>query len=67
MWHTEKDKDLLIETIGKIDKDLQLIRDKGRQTFLENAPMNFSKILHDYSDPNKGFVFWKSMLEESLT
>jgi len=66
MWHTEKNKDLLIETIGKIDKDLQLIRDKGRQTFLENAPMNFSKILHDYSDPNKGFVLWKSMLEERL-
>ncbi|WP_257670804.1 hypothetical protein [Parapedobacter tibetensis] len=47
---------MLIETIGNIDKDLQIIREKGRQTFLENAPENFGRILHDYSDPDKWFV-----------
>lgn len=66
IWHTDKNKNSLIETVGKIDKDLQIIREKGRQAFVENAPKSFSRILHDYADPDKGFVGWKSLLEERL-
>lgn len=67
IWHIEKSKTILIETISKIEKDLQLIREKGRQVFLETEPESFSRILHDYSDPDKGFTLWKGMLEERLT
>jgi len=66
IWHAEKNKAVLIDAMGKIDKDLQIIREKGRQAFLENAPGNFCRILHDYSDSDKGFTLWKAMLEERL-
>jgi hypothetical protein len=29
-------------------------------------PENFSRILHDYSDDQKGFILWKDMPEERL-
>src|SRR5690606_2958192 len=67
IWHTEKDRTMLKAAVAMIDKDLQVIRKKGRQRFLEdNLPANFSRILHDYSDPDRGFILWKAMLEESI-
>jgi hypothetical protein len=39
----------------------------GRQAYLEIAPENFSRIVHDYSEDNRVFVLWKSQLEERLT
>lgn len=67
MWHFDKNLPMLKEKISGIDKDLNLIRNKGRQFFLENHPENFSRIVHDYSDERKGFVIWKDILEERLT
>jgi hypothetical protein len=49
-----------------VDRDLQLIRNKGRQAFLTSPPSNFSKIFHDYTDERKGFMVWKNMLEERV-
>jgi hypothetical protein len=49
-----------------VDRDLQLIRNKGRQTFLANPPSNFSRIVHDYTDERKGFAVWKDILEERV-
>ena len=66
IWHTEKNKSALIDTIKQIDKELNIIREKGRQAYLENNPQNFSRIVHDYSDNNKGFIAWKGQLEERL-
>lgn len=34
--------------------------------FLENAPANFSRILHACSDSEKGFVLWRDLPEERL-
>src|SRR5690606_17234624 len=65
IWHTQKNKAALIEEVKHIDKQLSIIREKGRQAFLENSPENFARILHDYSDNKKGFVIWKSGLEET--
>lgn len=67
IWHTDKIKNILIDTINKIDKELNIIREKGRQAYLETNPQNFSRIVHDYSDINKGFTIWKGQLEEQLT
>lgn len=67
IWHLEKSKSVLIDTIKQIDKELNIIKEKGRQVYLETNPQNFSRIVHDYSDSNKGFTIWKGQLEERLS
>ena len=64
--HFENNVKSLSETLKLIDKDLNTIRNKGRQIFLENPSQNFSRIVHDYTDEKKGFINWKDMLEEQL-
>ncbi|MBN4081735.1 DEAD/DEAH box helicase [bacterium AH-315-C07] len=66
IWHIDKNKQMLPNKLRIIDKDLNLIRNKGRQMFLENQPESFSRLIHDYSDEQKGFVVWKGILEERL-
>jgi hypothetical protein len=52
--------------VKEIDRQLNVIRNKGRQAFIDTNPENFSRILHDYSDEKKGFVLWKDLLEEQI-
>lgn len=66
IWHVEKNKSTLRNTLKQIDEDLGVIRLKGRQVFLENAPLNFSRILHGYTNSTKGVILWRDMLEERL-
>ena len=66
LWHMEKDKTQLKSQLKTIDEHLSIIRNKGRQTFLDTKQENFSRILHDYSDTQKGFVIWKDLLEERI-
>ena len=66
LWHIEKDKTQLKSQLKTINEYLSIIRNNGRQTFLETKPENFSRILHDYSDTKKGFVIWKDLLEERI-
>jgi len=66
IWHVEKNRQELRVQLRRIDQQLSLIRNEGRQAFLESQPMNFSRILHDYADEQKGFVLWKDLLQERL-
>ncbi|MEO8148514.1 MAG: DEAD/DEAH box helicase family protein [Bacteroidia bacterium] len=66
LWHTEKNKQALINKVKEIDQQLSLIRGKGRQVFLESQPENFGRLLHDYTDEKKGFIIWKDLLEERI-
>ena len=66
IWHIEKDRQELRNQLNAIDKQLNIIRNDGRQAFLESQPQNFNRILHDYSEEQKGFVLWKDLLQESL-
>jgi len=66
LWHFHKSSSLLPSKLKEIDAHLQIIRNQGRQSFLDSKPENFSRILHDYSNAQKGFVLWKDMLEERL-
>jgi hypothetical protein len=66
IWHIPKNINSLESKLKGIDRDISLIRTKGRQVFLENSPKNFSRIIHDYSDERKGFILWKGLLEETL-
>ena len=65
IWHFNKDFSIH-HKLNEIDKQLNIIRNKGRQAFLDTQPENFSRILHDYSDERKGFIIWKDLLEERL-
>jgi superfamily II DNA or RNA helicase len=67
IWHTNKSKTAILEAVKQIDKELNIIKEKGRQAYLETNPQNFSRIVHDYSDNNKGFIIWKGQLEERLS
>lgn len=67
MWYFDTDKRKLPVMLKLMDEDLNTIRNKGRQSFLENAPVNFSRVHHDYSDDRRGFIIWKDSLEERLT
>ena len=66
LWHFDKDQPSLLQNLEIIDKQLNIIRNKGRQEFLKNPSDNFSRIIHDYSDERKGFIIWKDQLKERL-
>lgn len=66
IWYFTKDKTLLKSKLNEIDHQLNVIRSKGKLSFLENPPSNFNRILHDYTDDNKGFILWKDTLREHL-
>lgn len=66
IWHIERNITLLKNTLKKIDHSINVIRNDGRQVFLESQPQIFTRILHDYTDERKGFVIWKDLLEEVL-
>jgi len=66
IWHVVKNKQELKEQLKNIDRQLSLIRNEGRQAFLESRPLNFSRIVHDYTDERKGFIIWKDLLRERI-
>ena len=66
VWHFDKNINTLKQKISSIDNDLIVIRNKGRQFFLESQPDNFIRIVHDYTDERKGFIIWKDVLAERL-
>jgi superfamily II DNA or RNA helicase len=66
IWHTEKNNDDLKRSIKSIDNQLLIIKEKGRQVFLDSNPEGFSKIIHDYFDDSAGFTIWKGLLEEII-
>lgn len=67
IWNFEKNIHTLKQKIIDVNNDLNLIRNQGRQIFLDNHSENFSRVVHDYSNERKGFVIWKDLLEERLT
>jgi len=66
IWHIEKTMHELTLRIKDLDRVLGEIRINGRQAYLDTNSDNFSRIVHDYSDDQKGFILWKDLLEEKL-
>lgn len=64
LWHFENNKTVLKKKLVEIDSQLSIIRNKGRQSFLETHPQNFDRIVHDYTNEKKGFIIWKDLIEE---
>ncbi len=66
IWHFPKDKNILKSSLKEIDNTLGFIRNHGRHAFLAQQPPNFSRILHDYTDQQKGYIIWKNSLEQQM-
>lgn len=66
IWDTEKSREALRVTLDQIEEIITGIKKSGRQDYLKQEHPNFSRIWHDYSDPKKGFITWKGILEERL-
>ena len=66
VWQVPKDTQLLTIALKEIDKQFNIIRLEGKQLFLDQAPDNFFRILHEYADKRKGFLVWKEQLETYL-
>ena len=66
LWHSPKAISSLPVMLKEIDGHLDVIRKRGRQEFLQAPPANFSRLLHDYTDDQKGFILWKDSLLERL-
>ncbi len=67
IWHFPKVIETLKIKLKEIDQQLSIIKNNGRQVFLEMQPENFNRILHDYSDDKKGFIIWKGWVEEFIS
>ena len=66
MWQVEKSIEALRTALKEIEAILQEIKATSKQDYLKKEHANFNRIIHDYSDNNKGFIEWKSALEEKL-
>jgi superfamily II DNA or RNA helicase len=66
IWHIRKNIHELRNNLREVENGLSHIRNNGRQSFLKNSPLNFDRVLHDYSNQKKGFIIWKDQLEELL-
>jgi hypothetical protein len=66
VWHANKSKDGLRAKISEIEGILVAIRDSGKIDYLQADHPDFSRVVHDYSDSKKGFLLWKSQLEERM-
>lgn len=67
IWHVEKgDKALLKQKVERIEMHLNTIKIEGRNAYLNSNEADFSRVFHDYSQLQNGFVKWKSELESLL-
>jgi len=66
IWHFEKSMDALRQGLNEIEMILQEIKATGKPDYLGKEHNNFSRVVHDYSDPKSGFTTWKGMIEERL-
>jgi len=66
VWHFEKTMDALRNGLSEIEEVLNEIKNTGKQDYLNKDHPNFSRIMHDYSTAQKGFIIWKGFLEQRL-
>jgi superfamily II DNA or RNA helicase len=67
IWHTNtKTKKDLMKIASLIDGQLNAIKESGRQTFLDSYPENFTRILHNYADEDRGFTAWWESIQNLL-
>lgn len=65
LWHISKEENLQ-EQLLKIDLQISKVTQEGKFIFLESNPDKFSRVYHDYSELDKGFLRWKDQVNEFL-
>ncbi|MBI1227611.1 MAG: hypothetical protein GC192_20425 [Bacteroidetes bacterium] len=66
IWRINKGKHQLENAVNYINDEIKNIKINGKRLFLKLADENFTRIYHDYSDANIGFLKWKNELEGFL-
>ena len=66
IWHLPRDSKLFKQELKHVNNELNLIKNNGRHSFLKQHRNDFSKIIHNYSESDKGYYNWKNALEERL-
>ncbi len=67
IWHIKKDiSNLRKKALPEVEGIINDAKVNGKRTYLSTKPDNFSRIMHDYSDPEKGFIIWKCQLDEKI-
>lgn len=67
IWSFIKDSSHIKEQYQSVEMAINRISDYGRNTYLKLKDSNFNRVIHDYSDPDKGFVAWKKDFERIIT
>jgi dsDNA-binding SOS-regulon protein len=65
-WRSYKTRESLKQKLSELEIILKEIKQSGRQQYLSKDKEDFTRILHDYADPQKGFVNCKSALDQQL-
>jgi len=50
--------------LEQVNETLKLIRREGKSNYISMNEENFSRIFHDYTDLDNGFISWKDELEK---
>ena len=66
IWYFEKNLEALRKGLKEIEEILNEIKATTKQSYLKKEHSNFNRIIHDYTDNQKGFAQWKAELEVLL-
>lgn len=66
IWHYDKNMEALRKGLKEIEEILNEIKATSKQDYLKKEHSNFNRLIHDYSDNQKGFSQWKAELEALL-
>jgi len=66
LWAVEKSREAVEHKLPELEPLMKLFREGNRLDYRISQPDGFSRIDHDYSDPEKGFDVWKSTLDQVL-
>ncbi|NOS90815.1 MAG: hypothetical protein HOP30_02730 [Cyclobacteriaceae bacterium] len=67
IWQTAKDINALKEKFIEVEDIIRAVRDRGKKSYLNSVEDHFSRVHHDYSNMDQGFVKWKDELESVLS
>lgn len=67
IWHVAKDISVLKMALRNIEAIINGFKATGKRDYISLTEDEFSRVYHDYTDINSGFVKWKDELESILT
>jgi hypothetical protein len=65
IWRVGKD-DSLEQKVLELNRIIKIIQTDGKSSYIKSNKDDLTRIFHDYSDMNVGFIIWKEELEKLL-